>query len=98
MDNQTTSPRARMQELLAIPERNRTDAEWDELIELEIVLAPGNRQGAQDQSMRRNNGMPQQGGHNKQLGGLPHNNNKRPGKKFHRRPPNNNKGGGGKAP
>jgi hypothetical protein len=32
-----------MRELLAIPERDRTDALWDELIALEIDLAPGNR-------------------------------------------------------
>jgi hypothetical protein len=34
--------RARLQTLLNIPERQRTDAEWDEIHELEIVLAPGN--------------------------------------------------------
>jgi hypothetical protein len=45
-DPQQISPRARMQELLRIPERLRTDAQWDELIELEILLAPGNRAGA----------------------------------------------------
>ena len=44
----TASPRARLQELLAIPDRNRTDAEWDELNELEIALASGNRPGAPD--------------------------------------------------
>lgn len=36
-------PRQRMRELLAIPERDRTDAQWDELVELEIQQAPGNR-------------------------------------------------------
>jgi len=36
-------PRRRLRELLAIPDRDRTDALWDELIELEIQLAPGNR-------------------------------------------------------
>lgn len=34
-----------MRELLAVPERDRTDAQWDELNELEIQLAPGNRIG-----------------------------------------------------
>jgi hypothetical protein len=34
-----------MRELLAIPERDRTDAQWDELNELEIQNAPGNRIG-----------------------------------------------------
>ncbi|MGA7983674.1 MAG: hypothetical protein WCA01_00665, partial [Burkholderiales bacterium] len=35
----------RLRELLAIPERDRSDAVWDEIIELEIALAPGNRAG-----------------------------------------------------
>jgi hypothetical protein len=37
------SPRARLQQLLAVPERDRTDEQWDELNELEIMLASGNR-------------------------------------------------------
>ena len=41
-----------MQELLAIPDRNRTDAEWDELNELEIALASGNRPGAPEPQSR----------------------------------------------
>lgn len=36
-------PRQRLRELLAVPERDRTDAQWDELVELEIQTAPGNR-------------------------------------------------------
>jgi hypothetical protein len=32
-----------MRELMSIPERDRTDAQWDELNELEIQFAPGNR-------------------------------------------------------
>jgi hypothetical protein len=40
---QNVPPRRRLQELQAIPERLRTEAEWDELHELEISLAPGNR-------------------------------------------------------
>lgn len=44
MDEQEQiSPRRRLQALLAIPDRDRTDAEWDELNELEISLAPVNR-------------------------------------------------------
>ncbi len=35
--------RRRMRELLSVPERDRTDEQWDELIELEIQMAPGNR-------------------------------------------------------
>lgn len=40
---QPTSPRRRLQELQAIPDSERTDAQWDELNDLEIQLAPGNR-------------------------------------------------------
>jgi hypothetical protein len=43
---QAVSPRRRLQELLAIPDNQRSEAEWDELNELEIMLAPGNRAGA----------------------------------------------------
>jgi len=48
-------PRRRLRELLAIPDHQRTDAIWDEIIELEICLAPGNRiqQGAQAEPGRR---------------------------------------------
>jgi hypothetical protein len=42
MSQENESPRARLQTLLKIPERQRTDAEWDEIHELEIELAPGN--------------------------------------------------------
>jgi hypothetical protein len=36
-------PRRRLRELLSVPERDRSDAQWDEINELEIQLAPGNR-------------------------------------------------------
>jgi hypothetical protein len=42
-DMQPIEMRRRIRELLSIPERDRTDAEWDELNELEIRTAPGNR-------------------------------------------------------
>ncbi len=45
---QNISPRSRMQALLAIPDNQRTEEQWDELHELEITLAPGNRIGQQD--------------------------------------------------
>lgn len=35
--------RRRLRELLSVPERDRTDEQWDEIVELEIQLAPGNR-------------------------------------------------------
>lgn len=37
--------RRRLRELLSVPESQRSDAVWDEIIELEIQLAPGNRVG-----------------------------------------------------
>ena len=40
--------RRRLRDLLSIPERDRTDEQWDEIIELEIQLAPGNRASASD--------------------------------------------------
>ena len=40
---QPVDPRRRLRELLSVPERDRTDAQWDEIVELEIQLAPGNR-------------------------------------------------------
>jgi hypothetical protein len=51
---QAQDPRRRLRELLLIPDHQRTDAIWDEIIELEICLAPGNRvQGAQAEPGRR---------------------------------------------
>jgi hypothetical protein len=35
--------RRRLRDLLSMAERYRTDEQWDEIIELEIQLAPGNR-------------------------------------------------------
>ncbi len=90
-----------MQALLAIPERQRTDAEWDELNELEIMLASTNRQGAPEPGGRNN---PQQGGgHNRGGGQQPRQgggggggqrHGQRPGRKFHQRPPKRGPGGG----
>ena len=42
-DFQPLHLRRRLRELLSVPERDRSDAQWDEIIELEIQLAPGNR-------------------------------------------------------
>jgi hypothetical protein len=72
-----------MQALLAIPERQRTDAEWDELNELEIMLASGNREGAPQQNPRGN--APAQGGQPRPGGGQ--NQGRRPQRRFHQRPP-----------
>ncbi|HUJ85298.1 MAG TPA: hypothetical protein VLX30_00425 [Burkholderiales bacterium] len=62
--------RPRLRELLAIPERDRSDAVWDEIIELEISLAPGNRAaGAQGDGGRRHD--PGRGPQQAQGGGRP---------------------------
>ena len=47
-EQHTPSPRSRLQALLAIPDNQRTEEQWDELHELEITLAPGNRIGHQE--------------------------------------------------
>ena len=94
-DSQPISPRARLQALQAIPERQRTDAEWDELNELEIMLASTNRQGAPEPQGSRGN-APAQGGHQRQggqqsrPGGGQQHHGKRSGKRFHQRPPKRN--------
>lgn len=88
------SPRQRLQTLLAIPERERTDAQWDEINELEIMLAPGNREGAPDHNARRNNAPPMGHSHSNNPGGGggggKNGKNKRSGKKFHKRPSRGN--------
>ena len=53
MDNsQPISPRRRLQTLLAIPDNQRSEAQWDEIVELEIQLAPGNREDGPGRDMR----------------------------------------------
>lgn len=79
------SPRRRLQELLAIPERERTEAQWDEINELEIMLASQVREKTPQQGMRRDAGAA--AGHHKP-GSRPQG--KKPGKKFHRKPPRGN--------
>jgi len=67
---QPPSGKQRLRELLAIPERQRTDAEWDELNELEISLAQGNREGAPDPNIRaKQQGQPGGGKQNNPGGG-----------------------------
>jgi hypothetical protein len=84
-ESQPLSPRQRLHALMAVPERERTDAQWDELNELEIMLASGNREETPKQDVRRNAAAP--AGHPKSGGGR---HGKKPGKKFHRRPPKGN--------
>jgi hypothetical protein len=95
-ESQPINPRARLQELRAIPERQRTDAEWDELNELEIKLAAGNREGAPQQNPRGNapsqgGGQPRPGGGGQPRpgggGGQQHQGKKQQQRRFHQRPP-----------
>jgi hypothetical protein len=86
-DPQPNSPRRRLQELLAIPERLRTDEQWDELNELEISLTPINREGAAERAPRREH--PAQ--NNRPKTSPPAAPGKKPfNKKPHRRPPKAN--------
>ncbi len=77
---QSIPPRRRLQELLAIPERQRTDAQWDEINELEIALSQVNRTENLTPGARRNAATPPN--HPKPDAGA-----QRPLKKFHKRPP-----------
>ena len=53
-DPEPIDPRRRIRELNAIPERDRTDEQWDELNELEIRTAPGNRESNGQPEKRQN--------------------------------------------
>ena len=59
-DPEPIDPRRRIRELTAIPERDRTDEQWDELNELEIRTAPGNRESDrnQDRQLGKRPGYP----------------------------------------
>ena len=50
---QPISPHDRLQQLLAIPDRQRTDAQWEEINDLEIRLAAGNRASTPEAGARR---------------------------------------------
>ncbi len=81
-DPEFEARRARLRELLAIPDRERSDAQWDELNELEILMAVSNRNLSPHapQAQKGNN----QGGRPRHGGGPQHPGN--PGRKFHNRP------------
>lgn len=87
---QPTDLKRRLRELLSVPERDRTDEQWDEIVELEIQLAPGNRiAGPAGNSGGGGGGGGNQGG-NQNVGGgnqpsqarkhRPRGNNRRPNK------------------
>lgn len=84
-----TDSRRRLRELLSIPERDRTDEQWDEIIELEIQLAPGNRIGANERTGGGGHAGKQthgSGGGQPQKKHRPRNNNNNNGGNNHRRP------------
>lgn len=91
---QPLDSRRRLRELLSVPERDRSDEQWDEIIELEIQLAPGNRLSANEFPGQ----APRHGGQGKQPGGggqkKPQQQH-RPRTKTNRRPRQNKPGGGG---
>jgi hypothetical protein len=80
---QPMPPRARLQELLAISESQRIDAQWDEIHELEIKLSSANREPTPEQGARRNTAVTA-AIHPKPSGGAQ---GKKPFKKFHMRRP-----------
>lgn len=84
-EQQPNSPRRRLQELLAIPERLRTDAQWDEINELEIALASVNRTETRESGVRRNG--PVSTDQRRPGGGTQ---GKKPVKRLHKRPPKEN--------
>uniref|UniRef100_Q47A91 Uncharacterized protein n=1 Tax=Dechloromonas aromatica (strain RCB) TaxID=159087 RepID=Q47A91_DECAR len=61
--------RRRLRELLSVPERDRTDEQWDEIIELEIQLAPGNRISGNESLGGGNQGRHNPSQHGKSGGG-----------------------------
>jgi len=77
--------RRRLRELLSIPERDRSDEQWDEIIELEIQLAPGNRISASEHGGGPGGGS---GGGGTSGGGMGHN--KPSGQPKKHRPRSNN--------
>lgn len=88
-DPEQEARRRRIRELMAIPERERTDAQWDELNELEIMMAVTNGQAMP----RAHPPGGQQGGRHKPGGGGGPG-----GRKFHNRPRRGGGGGGGGRP
>lgn len=105
-DFQPLHLRRRLRELLSVPERDRNDAQWDEIIELEIQLAPGNRVAGHDvgggnvrqhapRSNKPGGSSGQQGGGGNAGGAGAQQKKHRPRSKNNRRPrPGGGKGGG----
>lgn len=91
---QPQDPRRRLRELLSVPERDRSDEQWDEIIELEIQLAPGNRVSPNEQ-IGGGGGAPRSSGANKGGGGVGQQKKHRPRTNNNTRRPRQPKTGGG---
>jgi hypothetical protein len=83
--------RRRLRELLSIAERDRTDDQWDEIIELEIQLAPGNRISGNEPSGNVGRGPMSQQGKPGGGGGGPQQKKHRPRTNSNNRRPRQNK-------
>jgi hypothetical protein len=88
----------RLRELLAIPERERSDPVWDEIIGLEIQLAPGNRASAPQGDLGRSqdHGRRQDGGRRPEQQRRPDQapGGAKPGKRFFKKSRRGGSGGG----
>ena len=84
---QTGSPHQRLKELMTRPDNLMTEAQWDELIELEIAMAQGGRvignsqKGQQHQANQGIKNAKPHGG-----GGGGGNQPRKPARKFHKKP------------
>lgn len=88
LNEQIRDPRRRLRELLAIPDRERTDAVWDEIVQLEIQLAPGNRAPSAQANAPRQGGAAQRqesGRRPERVKGQETNTDARPGKRSFKR-------------
>ena len=80
---ENASPRQRLKALLAIPDSQRSEAQWDEIFELEITLAPGNREDDARQVQRERPPVAAPGAPKPNPGG---GQGKRPPRRFNKRP------------
>ncbi len=83
---QTGSPQQRMKELQAIPDNLKTEAQWDELIELEIAMAQGGRMLISSHKSHPHGGGQGGKGAKPQGGGGAGGQARKTGRKFHKKP------------
>lgn len=66
---QNVSPDKRLRELQSIPDNQKTEAQWDEIIELEIALAQGGRPAGAGPKPQGGGGFSQARKHNSRAQG-----------------------------